>query len=114
LPNRQQINRVAIARTPAAANEDPAALEVLLRALGGISSPLRREVRAEQGAAYTFGSFVAKRRAASYAGDAVRDPRRGPQRAHARHSPRGAPQEGWVEFTGGSGSILLGTVNPTP
>jgi predicted Zn-dependent peptidase len=56
--------RVAIAAPlPALEEEEMAAVEVFVRALGGLSSPLRREVLEERGAAYAFGGQVIKKRA---------------------------------------------------
>jgi predicted Zn-dependent peptidase len=46
-------------------DEPLGALEVLTQALGGLSSPLREEVRDQSGASYRFGASFTKMRAAS-------------------------------------------------
>lgn len=65
--DRAHVDAMVFARGTAA-DEDLVAVEVLVRALGGLSSPLRGQVRNERGAAYAFGAFVVRMRAAFYAG----------------------------------------------
>lgn len=55
-----------LARGPGVASADVAALEILARSFGGLSSRLRGDVSAEQGAAYVFGAGVSRFRMASY------------------------------------------------
>jgi predicted Zn-dependent peptidase len=56
-----------LVRMPALREEDAAAVEVLLRTLGSVSSSLYREVREEQGAAYAFGASMTRHREATVA-----------------------------------------------
>lgn len=55
---------IAVPGAPAA-DDDAIVLEVIARALGGLSSPLLAEVRERQGAAYGFGGALTLRRLAS-------------------------------------------------
>jgi zinc protease len=55
-----------VARGPDTEGVDLAALEILARSFGGLSSRMRADVREEQGAAYVFGADVTHLRAASY------------------------------------------------
>jgi zinc protease len=65
--NASQVNVSIAARGPAAADaRDLAALGTLAFALGGVSSPLRGEVRVEEGAAYRFGAMLVSQRAGSH------------------------------------------------
>ncbi len=52
-------------RLPRIAEDDLAAVDVLARMLGGLSSPLFHEVREDQGAAYAFGASVMRLREAT-------------------------------------------------
>jgi zinc protease len=56
-----------LVRMPALSEEDAAAVDVLLRTLGSVSSALYREVREEQGAAYAFGASMTRYRGATVA-----------------------------------------------
>lgn len=58
-----QVHAMVLARG-VAPEEDLFAVQVLARMLGGLSSPLREEIRDEGGAAYTFGAGVNRMRAA--------------------------------------------------
>ena len=61
--NLTQVHAMVLVRG-VAPEEDLFAVEVFARMLGGLSSPLREEIRDEGGAAYSFGAGVARMRAA--------------------------------------------------
>lgn len=60
-----ETNVQIVARGPAAGDPDVVVLELIARALGGISAALRGDMREERGAAYSFGADVSRMRLAS-------------------------------------------------
>lgn len=66
--DRAQVHVQVLVRLPALSSDEIAAVDVLSRALGGLSSPLRHSVRDESGAAYSFGAGVTSLRGGGYVG----------------------------------------------